>query len=223
MHFISHVKDLFTDFLFPKSPEVLELEALSVENLLDTLPRATSLLDKHSTALFDYSHPLVKKIVWELKYGGNTIIADRLGEILYDHICLELEDLALFESANWRMSKPLLLPIPISGKRRFERGWNQSELLCEKIMKHDNQRNFRYLPKALAKVLHTESQTKTRSKDERLENLANSMKVLNAQSVRGEYVVVVDDVTTTGSTFSEARRALKTAGVKKILCVAVAH
>ena len=219
MRFLSHIRDRCVDFLFPRSSKVLELEALSAGVLLETLPQALHLKDKHTMALFDYGHPLVKEIVWELKYNGNVRIAEKLGEILYDHIQHELLDLALFE--KW--DKPILMPIPISDKRRFERGWNQSELLSEKIMKRDSEKMFRYMPRQLVKIHHTESQTKTASRSERLGNLTNSMKILNAVSVAGECVIVLDDVTTTGSTFAEARRALRAAGAKKILCIAVAH
>lgn len=219
MNFLSHIRDLCTDFLFPKSRAVLELEALSLGQLLDALPPAERLKDKNTMALFDYSHPLVKEIVWELKYSGNARIAHRLGEILYDHIRHELTDLALFE--KW--DKLILVPIPTSDKRRFERGWNQSELLAEQVLARDSEKIFKYLPRQLAKLRHTESQTKTASKSERLKNLTNSMKVLNASSVAGSCVIVLDDVTTTGGTFAEARRALYAAGAKKILCVAVAH
>ena len=205
------IKDIITDFLFPKSRKILELEALSIESLLKILPKAEQTNDKNTLALFDYSHPLVKEIVWELKYGGNTKIADKLGKILQKVIRRELNE------------KIILIPIPISDKRRFERGWNQSELLAQAVKSYDSEKMFKYLPRQLTKLRHTESQTKTGSKSERLKNLTDSMKVLNPASVSGGRVVVLDDVTTTGSTFAEARRALRAAGTKKILCIAVAH
>jgi len=219
MRFLSRIKDLCVDFLFPRSPKILELEALSAGTLLETLPPAETLEDKNTVALFDYSHPLVKEIIWELKYSGNVRVAEKLGEILHDYIRHEIADLALFE--KW--DRLVLVPIPISERRRFERGWNQSELLAKEVMGRDNEKMFRYLPRQLVKARHTESQTKTASRSERLKNLTNSMKVLNASSVAGACVIVLDDVTTTGSTFAEARRALRAAGAKRILCFAVAH
>ncbi len=222
MHFFFYIKDLIADFLFPKDRKVLEIEALSTETLLDILPPAEPIKDSYTMALFDYSHPLVKEIVWELKYRGNIKMADKLGIILSDVIEHELRNLALFESAGWQMEKLLLMPVPISDKRRFERGWNQSELLAKQILRC-SEKTFKYLPRQLIKVRHTESQTKTASRSERTKNLTDSMRVLNPSLVAGKYVIVLDDVTTTGSTFTEARRALHAAGVKMILCVAVAH
>ena len=219
MYLLPRIRDLCADFLFPKNQKVLGLETLSTEELLNALPRAEPLKDKGTFALFDYNHPLVKEIIWELKYSGNTKMADKLGEILYDVIRDKLTDSRLFE--KW--ARPILVPIPVSDKRRFERGWNQSELLAEQVIRRDNKKVFRYLPRQLVKLRHTESQTKTASRKERLENLTNSMKVLNTPSVAGGYVIVLDDVTTTGSTFAEARRALCAAGAKKILCIAIAH
>src|SRR3989338_9781559 len=118
MSFLFRVRDLFVDFLFPKSEKILELEMLSTEKLLETLPQAERLKDKNTLALFDYNHPLVKEIIWELKYSGNTKMADKLGEILYDVIRDKLTDSRLFE--KW--ARPILVQIPVSDKRRFERG-----------------------------------------------------------------------------------------------------
>ena len=151
---------LFIDFLFPRSDLAVELEALSVEKMLTTLPQAKTLKDVNTVALFDYSHPLTKEIIWEVKYKGNDVLADKIGAILYDTARQELEDLSLFD-AKWKSSEPILLiPAPASDKRRQERGWNQAELLAEKIKMRDTQNLFKYLPKQLVKVIHTESQTK---------------------------------------------------------------
>ena len=117
----------------------------------------------------------------------------------------------------------LLVPIPISNKRRSERGWNQAEMLAERVAALDKENLFKYLPGQLVKIIHTESQTRTGSRKERLENLKNSMEILSTSVVAGKCVVVIDDVTTTGATFIEAERALTTAGAKNILCVAIAH
>ena len=218
MNFLSRLKGLIEEFLFPKSENVLELEALSSEKVLALLPRAGN-ISKNTLALFDYSHPLVKEMIWELKYNGNRNIADKFGEILYDTIVSELEERSPFET--W--GRAVVIPIPVSDKRRFERGWNQSELLLNAVEKRDASNIFKYLPRHLVKVRHTESQTKTSNKQERERNLKDSMKMLTDSKVRGQCIILIDDVTTTGSTFAEAQRALKDAGAKKILSIAIAH
>lgn len=209
---------LVLDFLFPKTEGVRALEKLSPRRMLETLP-PSDIAEKDTLALFDYSHPSIKEIVWQIKYSGNRILSDKIGEILYDTMMDELCENNVFEKYN----TVILLPIPISDKRRFERGWNQSELLCSAIKLRDSENKFKYFSRQLAKVFHTESQTKTGSRSERRENLKGSMKILNPKVVEGRCVVVVDDVVTTGSTFREAKRVLKNAGAKKILCFAIAH
>ena len=216
MEFVSRLKNLFIDFLFPKSLRSIELEAFSVGEILDMCPQATEIKEKNILAIFDYAHPVTKELIWEVKYRGNKILAEKMAAILYNVIKQEMLEMMIFKSI-------LLVPIPISDKRREERGWNQAELIAENLAALDTQNLFKYLPRELVKVRHTESQTKTSSRKERMENLVKSMKFLNAQAVTGKCVILVDDVTTTGSTFAEARRALREAGAGKILCIAVEH
>ncbi len=210
----------FLDFIFPQTVSILEIESMSSGVLLNKLPGAREIENDNLIVLFDYKDSLVREIIWELKYKGNRRIGEKLGEIIYDVLRQELAERAVFE--NFR--NPLLIPMPISDKRRRERGWNQTEILGEALEKLDIENFFTYSPNILRKVIHTESQARTHAtKREREENLFNSLKVESNKDIQGRCIILLDDVTTSGATLREARRALKESGVKKILCVAVAH
>lgn len=219
MPLFADIRETVADFLFPKSKRVLELEALPTTKLLETLPLAIKPEKADALAIFDYENTLVKELIWELKYSGNKIIAAKLGEILFDFVKNKLNEEKIFET----FPRPIVIPVPIPGKRLFERGWNQAELLMNEMKKRDTEHFFKYLSGQLVKTRHTESQTKTASRAERRKNLKNSMRILNPAVVAGSCIIVVDDVVTTGSTFLEAERALKEAGAKKVISIAIAH
>lgn len=220
------------DFIFPKSEDVHYLESLSAGELVEKLSKAREIENlprrqagENLIVLFDYKDPMVKTMIWELKYKGNRKIAQKFAEILIDVLQHELAERVLFEN----FINPLLVPMPISDKRRRERGWNQTEILAEEIMKNldigcPSGALFEYSPKILIKHIHTDSQARTHAtKRERLENLSDSMSVQGGTYVKGRNIILLDDVTTTGSTFTEAKRVLKESGARKILCVALAH
>ncbi len=185
----------------------------------ELLPKNYHDLESDSFALFDYQHSLTKEVVWEIKYKGNRTLAETAGILLYDEIVSELTE------RNWweKFGSILLIPSPISDRRRLERGWNQAELLTEAIKACDHEGRFRHTPGQLVKLSHTESQARTQNRAERLSNLKNSMGIRHPKAVESRAVVLIDDVVTTGATLTEARRALKQAGVKKIVCFALAH
>ena len=205
----------FVDFLFPKELEVYSLEALSPAALVTKLPGASD-LGADTVAIFSYADSRVRDLVWELKYRKNVKIAETIAVIIYDVIRHELAERALFDN----FVNPLLIPMPMSDKRRADRGWNQTEVLCNELVKLDTDKIFEYSSSILSKSRHTESQTLTENKKQRLRNLENTMK---SESVRGKNIILIDDVTTTGASFAEARRALKEAGARKVLSVALAH
>jgi competence protein ComFC len=219
MSFFKSLLKIVLEFLFPKSPSVINIESLSPDELLRNLPRSEQNENSNLISLFSYQDPLVREMIWELKYSGNKVVADKLGAILYDVLCAELEDRAYFE--KWKA--PILIPIPISDARRYERGWNQSELLAKAIKDHDVGNRFKYIPRQLVRYRHTESQTKTASRSERLTNIKDTMRVLSPDLFKDRCLILIDDVTTTGATFSEARRVLNLCDAKKIICIAVAH
>lgn len=201
-----------------------------LSTLLDWLlpPRESDLVVRSLTrdalalcALYDgtlpYHDEQVKALVWELKYHGNPQAAALAGE--------HLAELLLAAAAD-ELGVPLLLPLPMHRARRRERGHNQTELLCESALhnlgKRGNENIFDYRKDLLVRVRDTEAQQGLQ-KHIRLHNVKNSMAVTALAQVAGRVCVVVDDVTTTGATFAEARRALTAAGARGVHTVALAR
>lgn len=169
--------------------------------------------------VFDYRHPPIKKAIWLLKYKGKRRLAEIFAEVLHGKIMEELSELSVFE--NFR--EPILIPIPLSKKRLRERGFNQAEIICEKIMKLDTEKLFTLETKILVKQKETKHQAVIHNRNERLKNLIDSFAVHNPEIIKGGNIILIDDVTTTGATFNEAKKILKEHGAKKVIAFAVAH
>lgn len=191
---------------------------LLTENSLNSLPKASEIegLDWVS-ALFHYKNDSVRAIIWELKYRENTLQLEYIGKLLYDEIILAISEITIFDSD----ASFVLIPIPISTKRRSERGYNQSEHIAKAILENDLAHILLYAPQWFLKVKETPKQSHSHSKEERANNLRDCF---NAdERLSGKYVILIDDVVTTGSTVTEARNSLMAIGAKDILAFAIAH
>ena len=122
-----------------------------------------------------------------------------------------------------------MVPIPSSRSRQREKGFNQCLLLTKELVKIDRdhqQKNFGLLENLLIKKIHTVRQVRIRDRQERLENLTDTFAInpaatsLNLSELS---FILIDDVITTGATMTEAIRALKAAGAKRIVGFALAH
>jgi len=170
--------------------------------------------------LFDYRHIPVKKSIWLLKYKGKKRIAGIFAEVMYGKIIEELSELSVMK--NFR--EPILIPIPLSKKRYRERGYNQAELICEKLVEIDEKNNnFKLEKNTLIKIKETEHQANIKERRDRLKNLSDSFSVKNSKMIEGKNIILIDDVTTTGATLSEAKKILKQYGAKKVIAFTVAH
>jgi predicted amidophosphoribosyltransferase len=208
------------------------------EALLATLTLADLHALQTGTTLPYHAHE-VQALVWELKYYGSARAAALAGEFLADE---------LLAIAAEELGRPLLIPIPMHASRRSERGHNHTELLCQAVLEalgspaefpgkkssglpsrataragqtiFPENSAYDYAPTALTRTRMTPEQQKL-SREARLNNLKHSMQA--SRVVAGRVCVVVDDVTTTGATFTEATRALKAAGALRVHCVALAQ
>jgi ComF family protein len=118
---------------------------------------------------------------------------------------------------SWNIEFSHVVPVPLSKSRQQSRGYNQAALLTNSISRD---LHIEYKPNAITRVKDTLSQVGLNSK-ERQENVLNVFEAdLNENQEKS--VLVIDDITTTGSTLNECAKALKNAGAKKVFCYTVA-
>ncbi|OGI63781.1 hypothetical protein A2914_01235 [Candidatus Nomurabacteria bacterium RIFCSPLOWO2_01_FULL_41_21] len=213
------ILDTILNIIFPVNCIVCEKSGEDLCMLcLSDFPSAERETSSWVFPIFDYRDKNVKKAIWMLKYKGKKRLADIFGIVMYGRILEELGELDLM--ANFK--KPILIPIPLSKTRQKERGYNQTELICRKIM-NLGEKNLEYQKNVLIKIRETEHQARIEDKRKRLLNLIDSFGVINEELIKGRNIILLDDVTTTGTTLKEAKKVLKNAGAKKIIAFTLAH
>jgi ComF family protein len=106
----------------------------------------------------------------------------------------------------------ILTFIPISPKRRRKRGFDQVELLAEKLG-----REIGKTPQPLLKKIRDNpAQSGIVGQAERRANVLGVYEVLQPELLEGKRILLLDDIITTGATASECARVLLTAGAKEV-------
>ncbi len=173
------------------------------------------------SASLSYQNKAVKRLVWMLKYRHARRIAKIFGPYLYETLFEECAEKRSFRSK----ARFVLVPIPLSKKRRRKRGYNQAEILAKEILKNDEE-GFFEMALLLEKMIDTKPQAEIHNRSARLKNLGDCFRV-RAECARTlsprDHLILVDDVTTTGATLSAARDTLRAAGFRHISAITVAH
>jgi ComF family protein len=216
-NWVGKVLEFIRDILVPEDIKIRRLLDLPAGVLRDLLPKSP-VYSKDIFVLFDYQNKIVRLIVKSIKYKNNASLRKRIALYLYEEIIDISSEIVLFEGAP-----PLLVPMPMSKIEKRKRGFNQCEELVREIKKLGGD-NVEVSYNTLKKVRETERQT-TLSREQRLENLKNSLSVPenNLPEIKNRVIIVLDDVYTTGASLLEARRALLEAGAKRVVGLFIAH
>jgi ComF family protein len=146
---------------------------------------------KRIAAAFDYDGPAAT-LVKQLKYGGQPYLAEGAGSFLT----------AQFIRLEWPLPD-FIIPMPMAPLRRFERGYNQSQLLAEVIGRLINRPVLNILKRASGDF----SQAGLSHK-QRLQLSENAITLKSNEQLRDACLLLVDDVMTTGSTLQRCAKAL---------------
>ncbi|MBI2425467.1 MAG: ComF family protein [Candidatus Hydrogenedentes bacterium] len=123
---------------------------------------------------------------------------------------------ALEESFDAR-TVDVVIPVPLHPVRQRGRGYNQSALLAQALMPAAAQARY---SEGLKRIRPTRTQSRLRG-IERRDNMRGAFAVADGD-VTGKFVLLVDDVVTTGGTVIECAAALKAAGAARVEVFALA-
>ncbi|HET8550781.1 MAG TPA: ComF family protein [Bryobacteraceae bacterium] len=111
-----------------------------------------------------------------------------------------------------------IVPMPLHWMRRWQRGFNQAELLARGLVRPLGAPVL----KALARARATRPQAGL-TRAQRRANVSGSFRLRERAGLSGAHVLLVDDVMTTGATLSAAASVLKHAGARRVTAATVAR
>lgn len=147
----------------------------------------------------------LRKLIHLFKYDRIRPLARPLGEFLIQVL-----------PRDQRID--LVVPMPLHWRKRWQRGFNQSDLLARVVASRWN------VP--VGRVVRRRRFTAPQaglSHARRRTNVAGAFRLRRGASVRGLRLLLVDDVLTTGSTASACAQALKRGGAGHITLVTLAR
>jgi len=151
----------------------------------------------------------ILKAIHRFKYGRKITIGRALAFFLAGYSFDDL-DFSRFDA---------VMPVPLHLGRLRKRGFNQALILARGLgEKYGMTLDFR----SLKRIRPTVTQTGLNRK-ERLENISGAFQVEYPERIHGKYLLLVDDVYTTGATVNECAKTLIRAGAKQVVVLTLAR
>jgi ComF family protein len=114
----------------------------------------------------------------------------------------------------------VVLPIPLSKRRRLERSFNQAEIIAAAVAKRLKVAVDKH---TLSRKLHTPIHRIGMDQKARELSVRNAFEVNRPKLVDGKNILLVDDILTSGATASNAAKVLKKKGSRKVYVFTLAR
>ncbi len=230
--FLNKVKDLFLNIFFPEACLTCgeNGETLCKKCLEEIMSEHTNENYKNIDWIhhcLSYKNPKLKTSLFYLKYHYTKSVAKYLAKIC------EKDFYNFIKKFNNNLNNVLILPIPISKKRMRERNYNQTELIAKELIQELKEKRNINLEQTLyidllLKNKDTIKFANTHSHTERENLIRDAFQVdqkYKNSFLENKIIILIDDITTTGTTFYEARNTLLKNGAvrENIFGFAIAH
>ena len=174
---------------------------------------------ERATAYGVYEREL-REMLHLLKYDGVRRLAGPLGLMLAEAIEL------LWIDGSTAPAQLLVVAVPLYRTRRRSRGFNHAEVLADAAARALRRRRpelrLRSVHGLLERVRETESQFGL-TPQARRRNLRGAFAVAEAERVRDQDVLLIDDIYTTGATARACAGVLRQAGARRVLVATLAR
>ena len=114
----------------------------------------------------------------------------------------------------------LVVPVPLSNRRRRERGFNQATIVGRIIAKH---LGVSLDETSLVRTTHTPVHRAGMDRKARAMTVKNAFGVVRPKLISGQRILLVDDVMTSGETVSMCAKALKKKGAAMVNVFTIAR
>ena len=128
----------------------------------------------------------MQHILHQIKYKNNK----ELGYYFGRKMGMALRQSAFYDDVN------ALVPLPLYFKREKRRGYNQAKLICEGMAEV---MSIPVMDQVVQRKSASETQT-SKNRKERWENINGKFLLTGAEAIAQKYILLVDDVVTTGAT-----------------------
>ena len=147
---------------------------------------------------------VMKKIIEKVKYEFVSDAIEEMAELMAKKLKLNYPNIVDY----WQKEKFVLMSIPLYKYRKNWRGFNQSEILAEKL---GIALNLSCENNVLVKEIKTKNQATIKNRQNRQKNIKNVFSV-NSKKTNPKKIILVDDVVTSGATMTAAQRILRNSG-----------
>ena len=161
----------------------------------------------HTCTVTFYYEDMVREGIHALKFRRKSTRAKAFASYLVQTIAEELG--GEFDAVTY---------VPISWQRRFWRGFDQTALLAAHVSAAWDTKP----EKTLRKIRNNPPQSTVKTAQERLKNVQNVFRIAKNAPVSGRRFLLIDDITTSGSTLKVCAALLMKAGAKSVVCAALA-
>ena len=156
----------------------------------------------------EYNNRNFSKHLYIFRYEGiirNKIIEYKFEDKGYLYKMFAKIILSDKKTCNFIKKYDVIIPVPISKKRKKKRGYNQSELVANELAQKLNQDIWTGI---IIKKKDNKPQSEL-NKLERIKNVEDIYEINKPIEVKNKKVLLLDDIYTTGSTVNEIARKLK--------------